>query len=667
VGGKFVWVGVFLSLLVASGFAQEMGRLRGTVKNAKGEPIALEVVTATHLATGKVMRALTQKDGTYLFPSLTPGIWRLEVNVRDYFRAKRDGVLIVAGKEAVVDFVLYPLVQIPTDRPLGHAGPSPLTAPTPEQDFAPIPDRWRLGFPDIRRYFDRPGEIPYLRGHPKNPYRQNVLKGDYPLFGQDYFVNLTLASEMLMDARRLPTPSAVSGARAGNIPFFGKGEQAAYSQTLRFGFDLYKGNPAYRPRDWFFRAVPVVNFNYVATRENNVVDVDVRRGQTRFDTHFSVDDLFVEKRLMRLSPYYDFASLRAGVQGFNADFRGFLFVDNEPGVRLFGNDKANRYQFNLALFPMLEKDTNSGLNRLFRTRRQTVALLNLYRQDFLRNGFDSAFTIAHNRDRPAIVYDDNGFLVRPTPIGFVVPVQGIPRPQSLRVWYLGWAGNGHIDRWNISHALYWVMGKDDFNPIAGKRIDVNAYLLAAEVSYDRDWRRYRASFVFASGDGDPTDNDGHGFDTIVDNPNFVGGPFSFWVSQGLRLAGTSVGLVHPFSFLPNLRSSKLQGHANFVNPGLLLFNLGMDIDYTPRTRFFVNANYYRFHRVQPLELVLFQAPIRHDIGYEVNFGVRYRPQLNDNIVFVGGIAAFFPGGGFRDIYERRKVLFSLFGGFTLAY
>ncbi len=321
-----------------------------------------------------------------------------------------------------------------------------------------------------------------------------------------------------MDARRLPTPSAVSGARAGNIPFFGKGEQVAYSQTLRFGFDLYKGNPAYRPRDWFFRAVPVVNFNYVATRENNVVDVDVRRGQTRFDTHFSVDDLFVEKRLMRLSPYYDFASLRAGVQGFNADFRGFLFVDNEPGIRLFGNDKANRYQFNLAFFPMLEKDTNSGLNRLFRTRRQTVALLNLYRQDFLRNGFDSAFTIAHNRDRPAIVYDDNGFLVRPTPIGFVVPVQGIPRPQSLRVWYLGWAGNGHIDRWNISHAIYWATGKDDFNPIAGKRIDVNAFLVAAEVSYDRDWRRYRASFVFASGDGDPTDDDGRGFDTIVDIP-----------------------------------------------------------------------------------------------------------------------------------------------------
>lgn len=159
-GWRVLWVGVSLSLLAASGFAQEMGRLRGTVKNAKGEPIALEVVTATHLATGKVMRALIYKDGTYLFPSLTPGIWRLEVNVRDYFRAKRDGVLIVAGKEAVVDFVLYPLVQIPTDRPLGHAGPSPLAAPTPEQDFAPIPDRWRLGFPDIRRYFDRPGEIP---------------------------------------------------------------------------------------------------------------------------------------------------------------------------------------------------------------------------------------------------------------------------------------------------------------------------------------------------------------------------------------------------------------------------------------------------------------------------------------------------------------------------
>jgi hypothetical protein len=66
----------------------------------------------------------------------------------------------------------------------------------------------------------------------KNPYRQNVLKGDYPLFGQDYFVNLTLASETLTDVRRVPTPSAVSGARAGNIPFFGEGEQAAYSQNF---------------------------------------------------------------------------------------------------------------------------------------------------------------------------------------------------------------------------------------------------------------------------------------------------------------------------------------------------------------------------------------------------------------------------------------------------
>lgn len=135
-GRKVALLFTFLVALWLSGVAQEVGRLRGTVKNAKGQPIALEVVTATHLATGKTLRALTQKDGSYLFPQMAPGVWRLEVNVRDYFRAKRDGVLIVAGKEAVVDFVLYPLVQLPVERPLGHAGPSPLTAPTPEQDFA---------------------------------------------------------------------------------------------------------------------------------------------------------------------------------------------------------------------------------------------------------------------------------------------------------------------------------------------------------------------------------------------------------------------------------------------------------------------------------------------------------------------------------------------------
>src|SRR6516164_8630841 len=52
-------------------------------------------------------------------------------------------------------------------------------------------------------------------------------------------------------------------------------------------------------------------------------------------------------------------------------FRGFIFNDTNLGARLFGNLGNNRYQYNLAFFDMLEKQTNSGLNT-FSLRDQRV-------------------------------------------------------------------------------------------------------------------------------------------------------------------------------------------------------------------------------------------------------------------------------------------------------
>ncbi|NUN53740.1 MAG: hypothetical protein HUU06_13285, partial [Planctomycetaceae bacterium] len=72
------------------------------------------------------------------------------------------------------------------------------------------------------------------------------------------------------------------------------------------------------------------------------------------------------------------------------------------------------------------------------------------------------------------------------------------------------------------------------------------------------------------GDDDPLDGTGKGFDSILDNPNVAGGAGSFWGRQSLRLLGTN--LVQRLSFYPNLRTAKAEGEANFVNPGLLLWN-----------------------------------------------------------------------------------------------
>ena len=124
-------------------------------------------------------------------------------------------------------------------------------------------------------------------------------------------------------------------------------------------------------------------------------------------------------------------------------------------------------------------------------------------------------------------------------------------------------------------------------------------------------------------------------------------------------AGTgSVSLVSPGSLIPSLRSSKIEGQANFVNPGLYLYNAGADVDITPKLRGFVNLNLIRFVHTEPLELLLFQDNIHAGVGADSGIGLSYRPPLSENIVITGVFNAFIPFQGFKDIYTGQT-LFSL--------
>ena len=197
--------------------------------------------------------------------------------------------------------------------------------------------------------------------------------------------------------------------------------------------------------------------------------------------------------------------------------------------------------------------------------------------------------------------NQNDVLARPDPVG-------VFSPHEIDAYYLGWAGNGHINRFNISHAFYWVWGRDELNPLAGRKLDINAQMAAVELSYDRDWMRFRSSFFWASGDGDINDGQGEGFDAIFDNPNFAGGEFSYWQRQAVRLFG--VNLVQRQSLVPNLRSSKFEGQTNFVNPGLYLINAGVDADLTPRLKLIANGNLLWFEQTELLEQFVFQGEVR---------------------------------------------------------
>ena len=133
----------------------------------------------------------------------------------------------------------------------------------------------------------------------------------------------------------------------------------------------------------------------------------------------------------------------------------------------------------------------------------------------------------------------------PAPVGAVVsqnPLIGAV-PHGIRVGYFGWLGSGHIGRYNITHAFYQALGEDTFNPIARRRKTVNAQMVAVELSYDRDWIRYRLSTFYTSGDNGAQGGNARGFDSIVDLPSFAGGIFSFWNREGIRLTGSAIQLV----------------------------------------------------------------------------------------------------------------------------
>jgi hypothetical protein len=287
---------------------------------------------------------------------------------------------------------------------------------------------------------------------------------------------------------------------------------------------------------------------------------------------------------------------------------------------------------------------------------------NYYRQDFIWPGYTMQFSMNYNNDPRSFKFDKNRFLVRPDP-------DGVFRPHEINVGYFGWAGDGHIGRYNLTHQFYWAFGRDSLNPLANRPVTINAQMFAIEGSYDRDWARFHTSIFWSSGDHNINNSHATGFDTILDAPNFAGGPFSFWNRQQIPLFG--VNLVQRLSLVPDLRSSKIQGQANFVNPGLFLVNTGVDFTLTPKLKMFNNCNFLWFDQTNVLEQFLYDGHIDRSIGVDLSSGYEYRPLLSENIVMIFGVSMLIPGQGFRNLYnnfnDRVDPLVAAFANINLAF
>lgn len=535
---------------------------------------------------------------------------------------------------------------------VGALRPPPPQAFPGIEDQLPVPDRWRLietlGVVK-ERWFD--------------PYHQNTLKGDraidpakvkwLPIKGDDWFFVLNAVSDTVFEPRTFPIPVGVQTTeRPGSVDVFGKDRSFVFAQTFIAGAALIKGSTAFKPPDIEYRVTLAYQANYVDVPERRVLDVRPSKKSHRYDSFLGVQELFVDKHLGNDSDRFDFHSIRIGIQPFQSDFRGFLFNDSQLGVRLFGNRDNNRFQYNVAAFWRLEKDTNSGLNDITQTPRDDFIFTgNVYRQDFPFVGLTSQVSVTYNRNREKndIQIDHNGFPVRPALIGDL-------RGREYDVTYLGYSADGRIGRINVTASFYAALGEDRNSIFTSKPAKIRAGFAAAELSYDHDWMRFRLSGLYASGDRDPYNNVEGGFDAIFENPIFGGADTSYWIRQTIPFAGGGrvIAISGRNGILNSLRSSKEEGQSNFNNPGTVFLGAGADFDLSPETRVSLNANHLWFDNTKVLQTLRVEGSIPKDIGFDLSVAGIWRPKATQNIVGRLSTAVLLPGKGFKDLFDNKQ-------------
>ena len=204
-------------------------------------------------------------------------------------------------------------------------------------------------------------------------------------------------------------------------------------------------------------------------------------------------------------------------------------------------------------------------------RHQQVIIANVYRQDFLLPGLHRTVQLAlQRRSRRRFITTTTAFWCGPRRSARLFLTER-SSPHSIHAAYLGWTGDGHIGRVNLTHAFYQALGTDSFNPIAGRPV---THQCADGARWSFRWikigSRFKVSPFYASGSAIRATASARGFDCHR------------WILRSSRAEFSACGIARDSShgngrgfdaadsLLPSLRSNKDEGQANFVNPGIFL-------------------------------------------------------------------------------------------------
>jgi hypothetical protein len=142
------------------------------------------------------------------------------------------------------------------------------------------------GFPDRWRIVEAIG----IKENLLDPYNgYNRLKGDRPMFGEDWYLAFIGISDSVFEPRSFPLP--VGGpvtSRPESLNTFGSPKTEILAQTFVLETVLYQGNTTFKPPDWEFRFTPAFNVTRVSADERGLLRAPADAARVRYDSAFGL-------------------------------------------------------------------------------------------------------------------------------------------------------------------------------------------------------------------------------------------------------------------------------------------------------------------------------------------------------------------------------------------
>ncbi len=294
-----------------------------------------------------------------------------------------------------------------------------------------------------------------------------MLKGDRlikvpswaPLKGDDWFLVAGLTSDTVVEPRSFPILVGVqTTGRPDSIDTFGHPASLVLAQTVLASAALIKGSTAYKPPEIEYRVTLAAQLNYVNLDERRVLNVKPSTASHRTDMFVGVQELFVDRHLRNTSDRYDFDPCASASSPSSRTFAASCSMTTSLGCACS------------AIATTIASSTTSPPSGVWRRTRTAASTISARRRAttgcsspistgrISPSGFTSQISVTYNMNREAgrIEVDKNGFPVRPALFGNL-------RARDYDVVYLGYSGDGHFGRINLTTSLYAALGQDRDN------------------------------------------------------------------------------------------------------------------------------------------------------------------------------------------------------------